>query len=78
MQCEECGCPTRICCCGNRRKEYKDKPDTIRLGDFDIWYKPCKHCGYDTGKSRKLDDPRCWRCGKPITRDFSNRAFKRR
>ena len=24
MQCEECGCPTRICCCGNRREEYKD------------------------------------------------------
>ena len=25
LHCEDCGCPTRICCCGNRRKEYKNE-----------------------------------------------------
>jgi len=47
------------------------------LGDYDIWYEPCKHCGYDTGKSRKLEYPRCWRCGRLISRDYSDRALKK-
>jgi ribosomal protein L37E len=47
-----------------------------RLGDFDVWYEPCSHCGYDTGKSRKLKEPRCWKCGRPIRRDYSERALK--
>lgn len=46
------------------------------LGDFDVWYERCENCGYDTGKSRKLDDPRCWKCGRPIKRDLSSRALK--
>lgn len=47
------------------------------LGDFDVWYKPCKQCGYDTGKSRKLLDKRCWKCGNTISRDYSKRALKK-
>lgn len=46
------------------------------LGDFDVWYKPCERCGYDTGKSRKLEDARCWKCGEIIRRDYSERALK--
>ncbi len=47
------------------------------IGDFDVYYQPCKHCGYDTGKSRVLDHPRCWKCGGSIQRDFSERALKK-
>lgn len=47
-----------------------------KIKDFDVWYQPCKHCGYDTGKSRILHDPRCWKCGRHIQRDFSERARK--
>lgn len=47
-----------------------------RLGDYDVWYKKCENCGFDTGKSRKLDDPRCWKCGRLIKRDYSTRALK--
>lgn len=54
-----------------------NQPKKRVLGDFDVWYKPCDHCGYDTAKSRKLDDPRCWKCGRPIQRDYSERALKR-
>lgn len=47
------------------------------LGDYDIWYKPCTKCGYDTGKScQKENRPRCWKCGEHIERDFSDRALK--
>jgi len=46
------------------------------IGDYDIWYQPCEYCGYDTGKSRKLEDPRCWKCGRRIKRDYSKRALK--
>lgn len=49
-----------------------------KLGDYDIWYEPCEHCGYDTAKSRKLEDPRCWKCGRLIKRDYSDRALKRK
>lgn len=52
----------------------------MKLGDYDVWYKPCKNCGYDTGKSTKLRDnediKRCWKCGLPIERDYSERALK--
>lgn len=47
------------------------------IGDFDIWYQPCRKCGYDTGKSRKLETARCWKCGNLIRRDFSERALKK-
>ena len=49
----------------------------MKIGDFDIWYKPCESCGYDTGKSN-ISEPnkRCWRCGHLIHRDFSHRALK--
>jgi hypothetical protein len=59
---------------GNGVQEYKLKGEVI--GDYDIWYQPCGHCGYDTGKSTKLEEPRCWKCGRPIRRDFSKRALK--
>lgn len=45
------------------------------LGDYDKWYKKCLHCGYDPGRS---EDNRCWRCGRPVRRDFSARALKHR
>jgi NAD-dependent SIR2 family protein deacetylase len=35
-----------------------------------VYYKTCEHCGYKTGKSRYLDDPRCWKCGRVIHRDY--------
>lgn len=47
------------------------------LGDYDIWYKPCSHCGYDTGKSSTLEE-RCWKCGRRISRDYSERALKKK
>ncbi len=47
-----------------------------KLGDFDVWYKVCDHCGYDTAKSTKRSEPRCWRCGRKIYRDYSDRALK--
>jgi predicted nucleic acid-binding Zn ribbon protein len=55
-----------------------DSKKPRRLGDYDIWYKPCENCGYDTAKSREFKDtPRCWRCGGRIRRDFSERALKK-
>jgi len=39
-----------------------------KLGDFDIWYKPCKKCGYDTAKSTGKSKPRCWKCNSLIQR----------
>lgn len=49
------------------------------LGDYDIWYKECEYCSYDTAKSTKLKkgNKTCWRCGKYIKRDFSDRALKK-
>lgn len=47
-----------------------------KLGDYDIWYKPCKRCGYDTAKSSKRSENRCWKCGNTIQRDYSDRALK--
>lgn len=49
-----------------------------RLSDYDIWYKPCAKCGYDTGKSTAPTNgrKRCWRCGEFVQRDFSDRALK--
>ena len=46
------------------------------LGDFDVWYLPCNHCGYRTGKSTKRSEPRCHSCGRPIERDYSDKALK--
>lgn len=46
-----------------------------KLGDYDIWYKPCENCGYNTGKSTGGSN-RCWKCGRTILRDYSDRALK--
>ena len=46
------------------------------LSDFDIWYKPCGNCGYDTRKASARSEPRCWKCGHGIYRDYSERALK--
>lgn len=48
-----------------------------KLGDFDVWYKPCKNCGYDTAKSTVKSSNKCWKCGRRIVRDFSDRALKK-
>lgn len=51
-----------------------------KLSDYDVYYKPCKNCGYDTGKSTLLKEKesfkRCWKCGQRVERDFSDRALK--
>ena len=47
-----------------------------KLGDYDIWFKACNHCGYDTAKATKKTSHRCWKCGRGILRDFSDRALK--
>ena len=48
------------------------------LCDYDVWYLPCKKCGYDTGKSStpKNGNKTCWRCGDYIKRDYTERALK--
>ena len=46
------------------------------LGDYDVWYKPCSKCGYDTARSTERSKPRCWKCGNRIARDYSDRALK--
>lgn len=62
---------------GVQQSIQKSKRSNFVLGDFDVWYEPCKNCGYDTAKSRKLPDPRCWRCGSLISRDYTERALKK-
>ena len=50
-----------------------------KLGDFDVWYKPCTRCGYDTAKStppRKNENKSCWQCGNFVERNYSERALK--
>lgn len=47
-----------------------------KLGDYDVWYKPCEKCGYDTAKSTKKSKPKCWKCGNYIYRDYGERALK--
>jgi hypothetical protein len=56
----------------------KTKPKRT-LGDFDVWYKPCTRCGYDTGKSTKPKDGNktCWKCGNFVQRDYTDRALKK-
>lgn len=44
-----------------------------RLGDFDVWHKPCENCGCDPGKTTKNH---CWKCGRRVYRDFTDRALK--
>lgn len=48
----------------------------MTLGDYDIWYEKCGHCGYDSCKKAK-PDPKCWKCGRKIHRDYSDRALKK-
>lgn len=52
--------------------------ETRTLGDYDIWYKECSNCGYDTGKSDipKAGYKTCWNCGHFVKRDYSDRALK--
>lgn len=56
-----------------------EKEKDMKLGDYDIWYAPCRSCGYDTGKSTKPQSPykTCWKCGGRIHRDYSDRALKK-
>lgn len=56
----------------------KTKPKRT-LGDFDVWYKPCTRCGYDTGRSTKPKDGNktCWKCGNFVQRDYTDRALKK-
>ena len=49
----------------------------MKLGDYNVWYKPCDRCGYDTGKSTKpAGNKKCWKCGHYVSRDYSERALK--
>lgn len=50
-----------------------EKSTVRKLGDYDKWYEPCEFCGYDPGRS---DNNRCWKCGRHVRRDFSDRALK--
>jgi predicted RNA-binding Zn-ribbon protein involved in translation (DUF1610 family) len=45
--------------------------------DFEVYYKVCTKCGYDTAKSSEASKPNCWRCGNAISRDYSERALKK-
>lgn len=46
------------------------------LGEYNRWFKPCERCGYDSGRVSEKCEARCWKCGYPIKRDFSERALK--
>jgi len=46
------------------------------LGDYDIWFKPCENCGYDTAKASAKSEAKCWRCGSRISRDYTERVLK--
>lgn len=48
------------------------------IGDYAVWYQPCRQCGYDEGKSSipKKGNKTCWRCGSYIYRDYTERALK--
>ena len=54
----------------------------MKIEDYDIWFKPCEKCGFDTGRvaerrlSRFVHRERCWKCGGFLVRDFSDRALK--
>jgi len=59
------------------KEKLKTKPER-KLGDYDVWYKPCERCGYDNGKCPKpMDNKKCWRCGNRVDRDFTDRALKK-
>lgn len=45
------------------------------LKDYDRWYKKCENCGF--GPSKGTMD-RCWKCGRRLYRDYSERALKKR
>ena len=49
----------------------------MKLGDYDIWYKVCKKCGFDTGRATIRSGNRCWKCGSYLQRDYSERALKK-
>lgn len=48
----------------------------MKIGDYDLWMSPCK-CGHDSGKVTRLTSRNCWHCGRPLRRDFSDRALKK-
>ena len=47
-----------------------------KLGDYDRWFKPCEKCGHDSGKAGEKSKAKCWKCGSPVYRDYSDRALK--
>lgn len=48
-----------------------------KLRDFDIWFKRCEKCGFNTGRASKKSGNRCWRCGSVLQREFSDRALRK-
>lgn len=48
-----------------------------KLGDYDRWFKPCANCGHDSGRKSDEFEARCWKCGRKIDRDYSDRALKK-
>ena len=48
-----------------------------KLSDYNRWFKPCKNCGYDTGNAGKYGKAVCWKCGRRLQRDYSERALKK-
>ena len=45
-----------------------------KIRDFDLWMLPCK-CGYDSGRIGKKSPRKCWKCGRQLYGDFSDRAL---
>ena len=50
---------------------------THKLSDYDRWFKVCRNCGYDTAKTSEKSKHYCWKCGRIIQRDYSDRALKK-
>lgn len=56
--------------------EYTGGGMSYKMKDYDVWYQVCENCGYDTAKSTTKSKNQCWKCGRRIMRDFSDRALK--
>jgi len=48
-----------------------------KLCDYDRWFKPCANCGHDSGRKSEKCETRCWKCGRNLERDCSDRALKK-
>ncbi len=48
-----------------------------KLGGYNRWFEACAKCGFDGGKACKKCEPKCWKCGGRLSRDYSERALKR-